>query len=181
MSDQILNTFQIESDKTIKHLESEFAKLQAGRANSAMVEGLIISVYGAGQPLKNIATISIPDPQTIQIQPWDKGVLASVEKSIQESNLGINPNNDGICIRLNIPQPTEERRRELVKLAKSLAEESKIVIRKHRQNALDSLKKLELPEDESHTQEGDLKKKVDDSNHKIEETFKNKEKDILTV
>lgn len=181
MSTEIFNVFQANAEKAIKHLESEYAKLQAGRANAGMVEGIKIEAYGTLQPLKAVATVTIPDPKTIQIQPWDKTNLLAIEKAIQEANMGVNPSNDGVCVRINLPQPTEERRLALVKTAKNLAEEGKIAIRQVRQHAIDSLKAQELSEDDLKGQTAKLQEKVDSANKRIEDIFKAKEKDILTV
>lgn len=181
MPSNLLNQFDTDAQAATHHLENEFARLQAGVASSAMVENLQVETYGTTQPLKAVATITIPDPRTIQIQPWDKSTLPTVEKSILESNLGLNPQNDGVCVRLNIPQPTEERRHELAKTAKSIAEEARISVRQARQHTLDQLKKLDLPEDELKGHENTLQKKVDTANAKIDELFRAKEKAILTV
>jgi len=181
MSTEVFNAFQAGAENAIKHLENEYAKLQAGRANAGMVEGIKVETYGTLQPLKAVASVTIPDPKTIQIQPWDKSNLVAIEKGIQEANMGVNPSNDGVCIRINLPQPTEERRLALVKTAKNFAEEAKITIRQVRQAGIDSLKAQELSEDDLKGQTGKLQEKVDAANKRIEEIFKAKEKDILTV
>ncbi len=170
----------------IKHLEEEFSRMQVGRASSAMVEGLLVNSYGTSQPLKNMASISTPDATSLLIQPWDKGVLADIEKSIRErSDLGFNPMNDGSCIRINIPQPTEERRKELVKVAHAKGEETKISIRTTRQKRhteiQNQLKAKEISEDESRGLDNKLQAVVDEMNKSVEEHVKNKEKDIMTV
>lgn len=171
---------------SIKHLEEEFAKIQVGRASTSMVEGLLVDAYGQAQPLRNVATITTPDPQTIMIQPWDKGVLAGIEKSIRErSDLGFNPLNDGNVIRIPIPTPTEERRKDLVKVAHSKAEESRISIRNARHKALTTiqtqLKDKEISEDEAKAMEKELQEITDAANKKVDEHTKAKEADILKV
>ncbi len=173
--------FQTGAESAVKHLEGEYVKLQAGRANAGMVEGIKVESYGTLQPMKAVATITIPDPKTIQIQPWDKTALPAIEKAIMEANLGVNPSNDGVCVRINLPQPTEERRLALVKTAKQLAEDAKISIRQARQHMIDELKAEELPEDELKGQTNKLQEQVDAMNKRVEEIFKNKEKDILTI
>lgn len=181
-----LQTAEKMMDDAIAHLEEEFAKIQVGKASTSMVEGLLVTAYGQSQPLRNVATITTPDPQTIMIQPWDKAVLGDIERSIRErSDLGFNPNNDGSVLRIPIPQPTEERRMELVKVANAIAEESKISIRNARHKAHDSLKnqlkEKEISEDESKAMEKELQEATDSANDKIDEHTKAKEKDILTV
>ena len=173
-------------NEAIVHLEQEFAKIQAGRASTSMVEGVLVSAYGQAQPLRNVATISTPDAQTIMIQPWDKAVIADIEKSIRErSDLGLNPMNDGVVLRITLPQPTEERRRELVKVSHAKAEEAKISIRNARHKAhagiQTQLKDKEISEDEAKAMEKELQEATDRSNKKIEELAKAKEKDIMTV
>ncbi|MDP3975923.1 MAG: ribosome recycling factor [bacterium] len=170
----------------IKHLENEFAKIQVGRASSAMVEGILVSAYGTDQPLKSVATITTPDPKTIMIQPWDKSVLSSIEKAIRDhAELGLNPMNDGHVIRLNLPQPTEERRREMVKVAHAKGEEAKVSIRnaRHKSHAgiEVALKNKEISEDEYTRLRDQLQKTVDDANKKVDELVTTKEKEILTV
>lgn len=170
----------------LKHLEGEFVKMQVGRASTAMVEGVLVTAYGTTQPLRNIASISTPDPKSIMVQPWDKSVLSSIESAIRErSDLGLNPMNDGNVVRINLPQPTEERRKELVKVAYAKGEEAKISIRNARHKVhtsiKDQLKEKEISEDEAKAMENELQEVVDRMNKKIDEMVKAKEKDILTV
>ncbi|MDP2691542.1 MAG: ribosome recycling factor [bacterium] len=171
---------------SILYLEEEFSKMQVGRASTSMVEGVHVSAYDMVQPIKNLATITTPDPKTILIQPWDKAVLASIEKAIRDqSDLGLNPQNDGVVVRITIPQPTEERRKELVRVAYAKAEESKISVRSARQKAHSTiqtqLKDKEISEDEAKAMEKELQESVNKSNTKIDELAKTKEKDIMTV
>ena len=171
--------------KALEHLRSEFSRLQIGRASAALVEHINVEAYGMSQPLKAVASVSIPDSRTIQIQCWDKGVMHDVEKAIQVSGIGLNPINDGIYIRLNIPQLTEERRKELVKVVYRYAEEAKIGIRNERQqamNKLDGLKKDKtMPEDEFHGEVKKLQDTVDQFNKMIDEAAKKKEADVMTI
>jgi ribosome recycling factor len=125
----MLSNLQQDLDKAINHVKNEFSKLQAGRANPAIVEGVIVMAYGMTQPLKNVAAVSILDAQTISIMPWDKSVIKDIEKGITDANLGLNPNNNGESIMIKIPALTEERRRDLVKIASRLSEEGKVGIR----------------------------------------------------
>lgn len=172
-------------EKAITHLKQEFAGLQIGRANSALVEGIMVDSYGSEQPLKNLANISLPDAQTIMIKPWDKSVMASIEKAIIASSLQSNPNNDGECIRLSIPPLTEERRKELAKIVHQMAEQAHISVRTARQKALDKIKQMktdkEISEDEAHGAEKKLQDNVDQANKEIKEISQKKEQDIMTV
>ncbi len=170
----------------IKHLEGEFAKMQVGRASTAMVDGLLVEAYGSLQPLKHFATVSTPDPKTIMIQPWDKAMLAPIERAIRErKDLGLNPMNDGSVVRITLPMPTEERRKELAKVAKAKGEEARISVRNARHKANSRIqeqeKEKEISEDESRALQRELQQNVDKANKKIEEVVKTKEKEILTI
>ncbi len=176
---------QAEFEKATTHLQEEFNRLQVGRANPSLVENVNVEVYGAIQPIKAMASISIPDSRTIQIQPWDKSLLAAVEKGIVGSGLKFNPVNDGVCVRINIPLLTEERRKDLVKVVYKLEEDSKIVIRTARQDANNHFKQLksasEITEDDLVVAEKQLQAKVDEFNSKLEVMAKDKENEVMTV
>ena len=171
--------------KAIEHLKNEFTRLQVGRANASLVESVNVDVYGVSQPVKAIATISIPDPRTIQIQPWDKSNLAPIEKAIVGIGTGLNPVNDGICVRIAIPPLTEERRVDLTKHVKKLAEEARITVRNSRQDAHNAFKKLkgdgDFTEDDLRDADKKLQGKVDDVNKQIDDLAKSKEDDVMTV
>lgn len=181
----IVAASQAEFQKVENHLQEEYSRLQVGRANPSLVEGVMVEVYGSMQPLKAVAGISIPDARTIQIQPWDRGSLAPIEKAILASNLGLNPVNDGIVVRINIPQLTEERRKDLVKVVHKLAEEARISIRNYRQDAHSEFKKLRadsaITEDDQKLGEKLLQEKVDKANENIEHAAKAKEQDVMTI
>lgn len=185
MMSNYIREFEGEAERALKHLKEEFAKLQAGQANAAMVEGMLVEAYGQKQPVKAVASISVPEANQILIQPWDKGVLKEVEKAVAESDLGVNPTNDGVCVRIILPQPTQERREALVKVAKETAEEAKISVRQARQHVLEELKKeekaKEISEDERRGEENKLQEKVDKVNKEIEEVLKEKESSLRTV
>lgn len=172
-------------EKTVAHLKDEYGRLQAGRANPGLVEGLMIDAYGSMQPLKNVASISVPDPKSLHIQPWDRSLMSAIEKAIQVSDLGLNPNNNGTAIILNIPQLTEERRRDLVKLVNKFAEDARISIRNARQTANSAFKALsqskQITEDQSTGAEKKLQEKVDEYNKKVAELAKAKEESLMTV
>jgi ribosome recycling factor len=174
-----------EFDKTLKHLGEEFGRLQIGRANPSLVEHCMVEAYGMQQPLRNLANISVPDAKTLQIQPWDKSVMAAVEKAIQMANLNLNPVNRGDAILINIPPLTEERRKELVTIVHRLAEEARISVRNIRQTVHAKFKTMsqekQITEDEAKGAEKKLQDKVDQANQKVEELTKHKEEAIMTV
>lgn len=184
-SDQALSSANQEFDKAVAHLKDEFNRLQLGRANPSMVENVHVEIYGSTQPLKAVASISVPEPRTLVIAPWDRSNLAAIEKGIVGSGLGLNPVNDGIVVRINIPSLTEERRRDLTKMVKKLAEEARIGIRTARQDAHNLLKDLkaksEITEDDWRGADKKLQEKVDGINSKIDEMTKQKEQDVMTV
>lgn len=171
--------------KTLEHLGVEFNKLQVGRASSGMVDTLMVESYGVMQPIKNVASVSIPDARTVQIQPWDKSMLSGIEKAIRDSELNLNPSNNGLAIILSIPPLTEERRRDLVKVVGRMAEESRIAVRNLRHDAMTSFKKMEhdeeMSEDERKGAENALQAEVDATNKQIDELAKKKEESIMTI
>lgn len=172
-------------EKAIEFFKEEMGKLRTGRASTALVEGLMVEYYGSKTPLKQIASISIPEPKTIMISPWDRDALVSIEKSVRESQLNLNPLNDGVAIRINIPPLTEERRKELVKLLNQKAEETRVTIRKNREEAWDDIQELEkdgkIGEDDKFQGKEKLQKVVDEYNKKVEELREKKEEEIMTV
>ena len=174
-----------EFKKILEHLKDEFTRLQVGRANPAFVENIPVEMYGSMQPVKALASINIPDPRTIAIQPWDKSALAAIEKAIVGAGIGLNPVNDGILVRISIPSLTEERRRDLTRVVHKLAEESKVKVRAFRQDAHNAFKVMkadnELTEDSIHGADDNLQAKVDEANEAIDELRDQKEKDIMTV
>lgn len=182
---ELLNLADEILTKAITHFQNELAGLQVGRASAGLVENLQVDVYGAMQVLKNIANISVPEAKTLFIEPWDKANLANIEKAIQDSNLNLNPNNDGQRIILNIPPLTEERRSDLKKLVGQLAEEARISVRRAREDLRHKAKHAaeaeEITEDEEKVFEKRLQEKIDEVNKKIEEHAKQKEQDIMTV
>lgn len=181
----ILKTLEDEMAKTLAHLHEDFAGMQIGRASGALVERIMVDSYGVMQPIKAIANISVPDARTVQIQPWDRGTLAAIEKAITLAELGLMPQNDGIVVRLNIPSLTEERRKELTKLVFKMAEEAKIAVRNIRHEAMEVVKKEKngnvLTEDQQKLAEKKIQEKVDQSNEAIDHAAKAKEADVLKV
>jgi ribosome recycling factor len=170
-------------EKSLQHLKGEFAQIQAGQANTSLVEGILVPAYGSMSPLKNNASLSIPEPQTISIEPWDKSLLSAIEKAIRDSDLGLTPQNNGSgVLRLHIPPLTEERRKNLVKVVHSKTEEVKVSIRQIRQDALRDIRSLEgVSEDLIKQEEENLQKAVQDINEKIDALSKQKETDIMKV
>ena len=169
----------------LSNLEKEFTRLRTGRASTSLVEGIVVDYYNTPTPLTQIASISVPDPRTITIQPWDKGAFGNVEKAIMKSDLGLNPVNDGKIIRINIPPLTEDRRKELVKIAKKYTEDGKIAIRNVRRDLNEALKKMEkdkdITEDEMHRGQDDVQKMTDDFVKECDEYLAIKEQEILEI
>ena len=148
MIEDILTNTELEMTEAIENLEKRFTNIRAGRANPAMLDGVMVNYYGSDTPLKQLATISIPEARQLMIKPFDKSSIGAIEKGIFEANIGLTPNNNGEVIILNIPALTEETRREYVKQAKGYAEDCRIVLRNIRQDANKSIDKLEIPEDD---------------------------------
>jgi ribosome recycling factor len=171
-------------DNAIQHLEKEFTKISAGKANPSMLDGIMVDLYGAKTPLNQTANINVPDPRSIVVQPWDKTILAEIEKEILAANLGVTPQNNGEIIRISIPALTEERRKDLVKKAKQEAENCKVSIRNVRRSANDDAKQLEkdgAAEDAIKKLSDEIQKLTDEFVKKTDEVFEAKEKDIMTI
>jgi ribosome recycling factor len=171
--------------KTVKALQDEFKSVRTGRASSALFDKILVDYYDQKVPLSQVATISVPEARLVVIQPWDRSVLAEIEKSIQKSELSVNPNNDGKVIRINIPPLTEERRREMVKLAKNMGEKSRVSIRNIRSDANEEFKKLqkdsEISKDEAKRAIEDTQKLTDSYIEQINKLLEAKEKEILEI
>lgn len=166
--------------KTLDHLHQEFSKLQTGRANAALVENIPVEAYGQRVEMKGVASISVQDGRSMMIQPWDKSVLGAVEKAILVANIGVNPVNDGIAVRLNFPPMTEERRTQITKIVHQLAESAKISVRQERQKSNEIIKDI-ADENEKERLTKELQKHVDEANEKVEESAKKKEQEVMTV
>lgn len=181
----MLANLQQELHKAKEHLQNELAKLQAWRANPAIVEGVYVMAYGSSQPIRNVAAVSTLDAQTIVIQPWDKTIIRDIEKGISDASLGLNPSNNGESLMIKIPPLTEERRRDLVKLASRLGEDGKVGIRTVRQDfkkKIDTAKaNKEISEDEAKSYETDLQKQIDAAIKEVDSLLKTKEEDIMKV
>ncbi|MBP8790062.1 MAG: ribosome recycling factor [Breznakibacter sp.] len=180
----ILDDAKEQMNKTIDHLDRELGMIRAGKANPKMLEGLLVDYFGSMTPLSQISNINTPDPRTIAIKPWEKTMIGPIEKAIMAANLGMNPDNNGDMIRINVPPLTEERRRDLVKQVKKEGEEARIGIRSVRRDGIAELKKLEkdgASEDVVKDAEGVIQKIHDSYMKKIDELLERKEKDVMTV
>ncbi len=180
-SDMIILELNEKMDKAIANLEKRFATVRAGRANPSSLDGIVVEYYGSMTPLKQLATISVPEARQLLIKPFDRGCLKDIEKAILASNLGYNPGNDGETIRIIIPELTEERRRELVKQVKAISEEAKVAIRNIRREGIEAVSKLEVSEDEVKGLEKDIQDIVNEYNKKVDSILKEKEQELLTV
>jgi len=185
MPTQVIKETKEKMDKTIEHFKDELKSIRTGRASIAMFDNVTVDYYGAPTPLNGVATLSAPEPRLITIQPWDVSIIGAIEKAILNSNMGFNPSNDGKIIRIPVPQLTEERRKEIVKLVKKLAEETKVAVRNLRRDSNDRIKKLEKDKEIS---EDDSKKYVDqiqditnDYVKKVDEITSGKEKEVMEI
>lgn len=179
--DNILLETESRMESTIESLEKRFTNIRAGRANPAILDGVVVPYYGVDTPLKQLANISIPEARQLQIKPFDKSILGAIEKAIFEANVGLTPNNNGEIIILNIPALTEETRKEYVKQAKSYAEDAKIALRNIRQDANNDIKKLEIPEDDIKAGQDDIQELINKYNKIVDEKAKIKEQELMTV
>ena len=171
--------------KSIDSLEKDFARLRTGRASTALVDNIRVEYYGTPTPLNQVASVSIPDSRTISISPWDRNAFSNIEKAIMKSDLGLTPINDGRAIRINIPPLTEERRKDLVKMAKKYTEEAKVAIRNVRRDVNEALKKMqaakEISEDDLHKAQDEVQKTTDNFVKKAEAVLVEKEKEIMEI
>lgn len=183
--DEILMTAETKMEKTIDNLKKEYGALRAGRANPAVLDRIMVDYYGTPTPINQMAAVSVAEARILQIQPWDASTLRSIEKAIQGSDLGINPQNDGRVIRLIFPQLTEERRREIVKDVHRMAEEAKVAIRSIRRDAIEKVKAMkknsEITEDEMRTGEKDIQDLTDSYCKQADELAAKKEKELMEI
>ena len=171
--------------KSVEHARSEFSTVRTGRASASLLDRIEVDYYGTQTPLRQLSTINVPEPRMLTVQPFDPSSIKAIEKAVQESDLGLTPSNDGKMIRLPIPQLTEERRKELVKVVRNMAEDHKVAVREIRRDAMRHLKELvdkgEVGSDEEHRAEERVQKLTDDHTHKIDDLLKRKEEEILEV
>lgn len=172
-------------DQTLERLRQDLIRIRTGRATLSILDGVMVNYYNTPTPLKQVSALAIPEPQMITVQPWDVSLIPEVEKAITGANLGLNPMNDGKLIRLMVPPPTEERRKEMVKGVKKMAEDTKIGVRNARREANDQLKKLlkesRISEDDHHKEQGDVQKTTDQYINRVDEMIRKKEAELLEV
>ncbi|MDD4187393.1 MAG: ribosome recycling factor [Bacilli bacterium] len=168
-------------EKAVVNLENRFTTVRAGRANPGMLNRVMVDYYGAEAPIQNLANISVPDAQHLFIKPFDKGALKEIEKAINEANLGITPINNGEMIILTIPKLNEERRREYVKQIKNMGEEARVILRNSREYARNTIKKAELPEDETDNYYKEVQNLIDKYNKIVDEKTKSKEQELMNI
>ena len=182
---EIFATAETKMNKSLNNMSSEFASIRAGRANPGVLDKLSVDYYGSPTPINQVAAGSVPEPRVLLITPWDKTALSLIEKAILTSDIGINPQNDGSMLRLSFPPLTEERRRELVKQAKKMGEESKVAMRNHRREGMDIIKKMkttkEISEDQAADCEADVEKLVSKYMTKLEGIISAKEKELMSI
>ena len=187
MLDDIVKNAETRMQKSVEHLRQELGAIRTGRASASLLDRVQVDYYGTPTPISQVATISAPDPRLVVIQPWDKSVLATVEKAILKSDLGITPTNDGQVLRLAIPQPTADRRKELAKQVHQRAEEARVAVRNVRRDALDQIKKAEqdkenkVSEDETRRAQDRLQKLTDQYVHQVDDVSKKKETEVMEV
>lgn len=185
MLDQTIQKAKPNMEKAIERFRGEIGKLRTGRANPLMVENLQVDYYGAKSPLKQVASITIPEPRLIVIQPWNPDNLVDIEKAVTEANLGLNPTNDGQVIRIAVPPLNEERRKDLVKILGKYAEEARVAVRQAREDAWDEIQEAvksgKLAEDDKFRGKEKLQKSIDEYNDKIENIREKKEKEVMEI
>ncbi len=185
MKEQIFEKFKDQMEKTISSLEKSFSRVRTGRASVSLLDGIKVDYYGAPTPIAQVATLSVPESRLIVIAPWDVTAIGAIEKAIQKSDLGLMPSTDGKVIRLSIPQLTEERRKELVKVVKKMAEEGKVKLRNERRDANEALKDLKknnkMSEDEMHDAQSEVQKLTDRYIEKTDKILAGKEKEIMEI
>ncbi len=182
---EVIQKFEQANASSLKSLKESLGKVRTGRANVSQLDGVMVDYYGTPTPIKQVANLSTPDARTIQVQAWESGILASIEKAIIGANLGLTPMNDGKLIRVPVPPLTEERRKDLVKQCKKLGEDGKVAVRNHRREANEALKKKEkdkeISEDENKRAQEEVQKKTDSAIAEIDKVLVDKEKEILTI
>lgn len=185
MSSEVIMEMAEKMENSLGAFKSELTKIRTGRASLSLLDGIKVEAYGAPMPLNQVGTLTIPESRQIVIQPWDPQVMSGIEKAILKSDLGLTPVNDGKVIRINIPQLTEERRKELVKIVKKVAEEYRVAVRNHRRDAIDTLKKQkknkEISEDELFRLQDEAQKETDASIAKIDKVAAEKENEVMEV
>jgi ribosome recycling factor len=182
---EVVDAMSQDMDKSIQSLKGDLVKVRTGRASTALVEPVHVDYYGSSVPLNQIANVTTPDARTIQVAPWEAGMIGAIEKAILASNIGLTPQNDGKVVRIPLPPLTEERRKDMVKLIKKMAEETKVAVRAHRRDANEKVKALEkaktLTEDDAKKAGELVQKKTDEKTAEVDKVIAAKEKEILTI
>ncbi|OPZ73115.1 MAG: Ribosome-recycling factor [bacterium ADurb.Bin478] len=185
MIDDVKKDVKHRMDQAVETVRTELAKLRTGKASPAILDGITVNYYGANTPLRQVGNVSAPEPRLLVVQPWDRSLLGEIEKAILKSDLGLNPTNDGIVIRVPIPTLTEERRQSLVKVAKKITEDGRVAVRNIRRDANEKLKKLEkdhkISEDDLHRSQDEMQKLTDECVKKLDEILALKEKEIMEI
>jgi len=185
MSKAVLDSMGQSMDKSIQSLKADLAKVRTGRASTALVDTVHVDYYGSSVPLNQVANVTTPDARTIQVSPWEGGMIGAIEKAILAANIGLTPQSDGKVVRIPLPPLTEERRKEMVKLVKKMGEETKIAVRNHRRDANEELKKEEkskaLSEDDTKKAMDQVQKKTDEKVAEVDKIIVSKEKEIMTI
>ncbi len=185
MSKAIIDSMAQEMDKSIQSLKHELSKLRTGRASTALVDSIQVDYYGSKVPLNQVANVTTPDARTIQITPWEGGMVGAIEKSILAANIGLTPQNDGKVVRVPLPPMTEERRKDMVKVVKKMGEDTKVAIRTHRRDGNEEVKQQEkgktLTEDDAKKAMDLIQKKTDEKTGEVDKIVASKEKEVLTV
>ncbi len=185
MSKEIVDSMVQNMDKSLQALKGELAKVRTGRASTALVDTVHVDYYGSNVPLNQVANVTTPDARSIQISPWEAGMLGAIEKAILAANIGLTPQNDGKVVRINVPQMTEERRKDMVKLVKKMGEETKVAMRNHRRDGNEEIKKAEkaktITEDEAKKTMDLIQKKTDEKTAEVDKVIVGKEKEIMTI
>lgn len=177
----ILNETETRMKKAIENMEARFLNVRAGRANPSMLSGIMVEYYGALTPLQSLANVTVPEARQLFIKPFDRNILKEIERAINEANLGITPTNNGEMIILTIPELTEDKRKDYVKQVKNIAEEAKIALRNAREDARNNIKRQELPEDETNLYYDDIQDLINEYNKMVDEKYKQKEQELMTV
>jgi ribosome recycling factor len=185
MQEKLLKEMESRMEKTISALKHELTGIHTGKANPALLDTVRVDSYGASVPLNQVASITSPEPRLLVIQPWDRKTIPNIEKAIQKANLGLNPQNDGIVIRLPVPKPSEERRKDMVRLVKKMGEDAKVSIRNIRRDTMEIVKKAEksgeIPEDDGKKREGMVQKTTDRFIEEIDTIVKRKDAEVMEV
>ncbi len=181
MTDDILDAAETRMQGALDNLKKDFSSLRTGRAHPSLLDGIQVDAYGAKSPMNSVASVSAPESRLLSVNVWDTSLAAAVEKAIRDSDLGLNPMREGNIIRIAVPELTEERRRDIVKVAGQYAEQARVAIRNVRRDGMDSIKKADLPEDDSRRENDKVQKLTDTFIKQVDSTLQDKEKEVMQV